>query len=54
MMPDFLAAGGDGYEALQDLPDTKETGTLILELVMDGFRARPDISAATDGRIFRR
>jgi 5'-nucleotidase / UDP-sugar diphosphatase len=54
VMPDFLAAGGDGYGMLKDLPDAKETGTLILELVMDAFRARPDISASTDGRILRR
>ncbi|MFZ0788747.1 MAG: bifunctional UDP-sugar hydrolase/5'-nucleotidase [Chromatiaceae bacterium] len=54
VMPDFLAAGGDGYAMLKDLPDAKETGTLILELVMDRFRNRPDISPSTDGRIVRR
>jgi len=54
VMPDFLAAGGDGYAMLKDLPDAKETGTLILELVMDTFRNRPDISPSTDGRILRR
>lgn len=54
VMPDFLAAGGDGYDMLKDLPDARETGTLILELVMDAFRNRPEISPTTDGRILRR
>lgn len=54
VMPDFVAAGGDGHGALKDLPDAKESGSLILELVVDAFRARPDIGAATDGRILRR
>ncbi|MBS1201987.1 MAG: hypothetical protein H6R22_496, partial [Chromatiaceae bacterium] len=39
---------------LKDLPDAKETGTLILELVMDTLRNRPDVSPSTDGRIVRR
>lgn len=54
VMTDFLAVGGDGYMMLKDLPDTKETGTLILDLVMDAFRTRSDIRPATDGRIRRR
>ncbi len=54
VIPDFLAAGGDGYRMLKDLPDANETGTLILELVIDAFRNRPDVSPSTDGRILRR
>lgn len=54
VMTDFLAVGGDGYMMLKDLPDTQETGTLILDLVMDAFRTRSDIRPATDGRTRRR
>ena len=54
VIPDFLAAGGDGYAELVDLPNANATGLLVLDMVTDAFRERRTIKAATDGRIVRR
>jgi 5'-nucleotidase/UDP-sugar diphosphatase len=54
VMPDFLAAGGDGYGMLKDLPEANATGLLILDMVLDAFRAQDSVAVATDGRIKRR
>jgi 2',3'-cyclic-nucleotide 2'-phosphodiesterase (5'-nucleotidase family) len=54
VVPDFLAAGGDGYDLLKDLPDAKATGLLILDMVTDAFRAQGAVAATTDGRLTRR
>jgi len=54
VIPDFLAAGGDGYGMLKDLPEANATGLLILDMVLDAFRARDSVAVTTDGRIARR
>ena len=54
VMPDFLAAGGDGYGMLKDLPDANATGLLILDMVLDAFRGQDLVAIATDGRLVRR
>lgn len=54
VMPDFLAAGGDGYVMLQDLPGATATGLLMLDMVLDAFRAQASIDIVTDGRLVRR
>ncbi|WPL11962.1 bifunctional metallophosphatase/5'-nucleotidase [Thiorhodovibrio litoralis] len=54
VMPDFLAAGGDGYAELKDLPDATETGLLILDLVTDAFRQQGQVDVGIDGRLVRR
>lgn len=51
---DFLAAGGDGYAELEELPDAQATGTLMLDMVTDAFRRQGTVSAGIDGRILRR
>ncbi|MCU0835916.1 MAG: bifunctional metallophosphatase/5'-nucleotidase [Chromatiaceae bacterium] len=53
VMPDFLAAGGDGYLSLNAMEDRIDTGTLISDLVMDAFRTGGVVAAANDGRIRR-
>lgn len=54
MTSDFLAAGGDGYAELKDLPNAQATGTLMLDMVTDAFRQQETVSAGIDGRILRR
>jgi len=54
VIPDFLAAGGDGYGMLKDLPEANTTGLLILDMVLDAFRAWDSVAVTTDGRIARR
>lgn len=54
VMPDFLAVGGDGYSELENLPDAKATGLLILDMVRDAFRQQENVEASVDGRILRR
>jgi len=54
VMPDFLAAGGDGYGMLKDLPGANATGLLLLDMVLDAFRKQEHVAVATDGRLVRR
>lgn len=54
VIPDFLAAGGDGYGMLKDLPGANATGLLILDMVLDAFRGQERIAVDTDGRLLRR
>ena len=53
VMPDFLAAGGDGYAMLAAMEETVMTGRLISDMVVEAFRTRGAISPVTDGRIAR-
>lgn len=52
-VPDFLAAGGDGYAMLTGLRDPVNTGQLISDLLVSAFRAQPQVEARVDGRISR-
>ena len=52
-VPDFLAAGGDGYGMLTGLRDPVNTGQLIADLLVSAFRARTEVDARLDGRISR-
>ena len=54
VIPDFLAAGGDGYAMLKDLPGANATGLLILDMVLDAFRGQERVAVDTDGRLLRR
>jgi 2',3'-cyclic-nucleotide 2'-phosphodiesterase (5'-nucleotidase family) len=53
VMPDFLAAGGDGYAVLKELAEKVLTGRLISDMVMEAFRSQGEIAPVTDGRIAR-
>ncbi|KAA6187704.1 bifunctional metallophosphatase/5'-nucleotidase [Thiohalocapsa marina] len=54
VMPDFLAAGGDGYEVLSRLQDPVRTGWLVTDMLIEALRNGEPLRAATDGRIQRR
>jgi 2',3'-cyclic-nucleotide 2'-phosphodiesterase (5'-nucleotidase family) len=54
VMPDFLAAGGDGYAMLDAMEGKVLTGRLISDMVVEAFRTRGAIVPVTDGRIARR
>ncbi|MBK5968504.1 MULTISPECIES: bifunctional metallophosphatase/5'-nucleotidase [Thiorhodovibrio] len=54
VMPDFLAAGGDGYAELKDLSDATATGRLVLDMVTEAFRQQDTLNAGVDGRLLRR
>jgi 2',3'-cyclic-nucleotide 2'-phosphodiesterase (5'-nucleotidase family) len=51
---DFLAAGGDGYDMLENMTEPVMTGRLISDMVIEGFRTESPVSIETDGRILRR
>lgn len=51
--PDFLAAGGDGYEELKGLRDPVATGRILSDMLVEAFRTRGEVDAAIDGRIRR-
>ncbi|TCJ11663.1 bifunctional metallophosphatase/5'-nucleotidase [Parasulfuritortus cantonensis] len=53
VLPDFLAAGGDGYAMLAGLADVVPTGRRLADLVIEAFRAGHAVPAAPDGRIER-
>ena len=50
-MPDFLAAGGDGYAMLAAMEGQVPTGRLISDMLVEAFRTRGAISPVVDGRI---
>lgn len=52
VLPDFLAAGGDGYDVFKTKPKMN-TGLILRDLVVDVIRKRGSISANTEGRIQR-
>ena len=52
-VPDFLAAGGDGYDMLTGLRDPENTGQLIADLLVSAFRNQGEVDAKLDGRISR-
>ena len=52
-VPDFIAAGGDGYSMLKDLPSRK-TGSILRDLLVDTIRRKKMIRAEVEGRIRRR
>jgi 2',3'-cyclic-nucleotide 2'-phosphodiesterase (5'-nucleotidase family) len=53
VMPDFLAAGGDGYSMLAGMDAQVMTGRLISDMLVEAFRTRGAIAPLTDGRITR-
>jgi len=53
VVPDFLAAGGDGYEMLVKMRNQVNTGQLISDLLVAKFRGQGEVDAALDGRIGR-
>jgi 2',3'-cyclic-nucleotide 2'-phosphodiesterase (5'-nucleotidase family) len=53
VMPDFLAAGGDGYSMLAGMEGQVMTGRLISDMLVEAFRTRGNIAPVTDGRIGR-
>lgn len=53
VMPDFLAAGGDGYSMLAGMDGQVMTGRLISDMLVEAFRTRGEIAPLTDGRIVR-
>jgi len=52
-VPDFIAAGGDGYSMLKELPRRK-TGSILRDLLVDTIRRRKKIEAQVEGRIRRK
>ncbi len=53
VVPDFLAAGGDGYQELTGMRDQLATGRILSDMVVEAFRNHREITVATDGRIRR-
>lgn len=53
VVPDFLAAGGDGYAMLVGMRNQVNTGQLISDLLVSKFRGQEEVDAALDGRITR-
>ncbi len=53
VVPDFLAAGGDGYGMLAGLRNPVSTGQLISDMLVAAFRRQGEMDAALDGRIER-
>jgi 2',3'-cyclic-nucleotide 2'-phosphodiesterase (5'-nucleotidase family) len=53
VMPDFLAAGGDGYAIFTRMAHPVMTGRLISDLLIDAFRQGKTIAPRLDGRIQR-
>ena len=53
VVPDFLAAGGDGYSMLAGLRNPVNTGQLISDMLVAAFRRQGEMDAALDGRIER-
>ncbi|AFL73869.1 5'-nucleotidase/2',3'-cyclic phosphodiesterase-like hydrolase [Thiocystis violascens DSM 198] len=53
VMPDFLAAGGDGYAMLTEMTAPVMTGRLISDLLIDAIRHGKTIAPVLDGRIRR-
>lgn len=52
---DFLAEGGDGYAFLiQAIKQKRNTGNLLLDMVVTAFQEHREIRVETDGRIQRR
>jgi 2',3'-cyclic-nucleotide 2'-phosphodiesterase (5'-nucleotidase family) len=54
VMPDCLAAGGDGYSMLAGMEGQVITGRLISDMLVEAFRTRGEIDPVFDGRILRR
>ena len=54
VMPDFLAAGGDGYAVFNDMQGRVPTGRLISDMVIEAFRVGEPVAPRLDGRIVRR
>ncbi len=54
VLPDFLAAGGDGYTMLKEMEQKVMSGRLISDIVIEAFRAGAPIAARVDGRILRK
>jgi 5'-nucleotidase / UDP-sugar diphosphatase len=53
VLPDFLAAGGDGYQELTGLRDPLATGRILSDMLVEAFRGRGVLEATSDGRIRR-
>jgi len=53
VMPDFLAAGGDGYAMLAAMEGPVMTGRLISDMLVEAFRTGKTIAPVVDGRIVR-
>jgi 5'-nucleotidase / UDP-sugar diphosphatase len=53
VVPDFLAAGGDGYGVLMRMQHQVATGRLISDMLIDAFRNGKIITPRLDGRILR-
>lgn len=53
VLPDFLAAGGDGYAMLKDMDAQVMTGRLVSDMVIEAFRTGHPVPDAVDGRIER-
>ena len=54
VVPDFLAAGGDGYDMLKSMDNVDQTGRLVSDMVIEGIRDAGTVDPRPDGRIERR
>ncbi len=54
VMPDFLAAGGDGYVEFAGMTDQVLTGRLVSDMLIDALRHEQTLAPRLDGRIERR
>jgi len=50
---DFMAAGGDHFTMLKDIPDTVDTGYTLADVVVEAIRKQGEIKVHADGRIKR-
>lgn len=54
VVPDFLAAGGDGYDELARMSDEVMTGRIISDMLVDAIRtSKTPLAPRPDGRIQR-
>lgn len=54
VVPDFLAAGGDGYDELARMSDEVMTGRIISDMLVDAIRtSKAPLAPRPDGRIQR-
>jgi 2',3'-cyclic-nucleotide 2'-phosphodiesterase (5'-nucleotidase family) len=50
-LPDFLAAGGDGYAMFASVPAAEHTGAMITDVVVEALRTGASVPAEPAGRI---
>ena len=50
---DFMFTGGDGYTAFKDGTSVKQTGDLLLDVVIEYIGAHSPVAPVTEGRFLK-